>query len=160
MNCSWVKLSFATSFKFRDFNFKISTIKNLKREAKIPRCIFLSFISKIIGGALGPIRNRKTVEKIIQNRKTEKNSIKTACKTVKTDTFSDPSYSNPDRSDTVETSGAYRVNYTNFITVFVNSMDFAFLFSSICLNDRLYFRSSLEDLERGLSGGNSHRSPL
>ena len=32
-------------------------------EAKIPRCIFLSFVSKIIGGALGPIRNRKTVEK-------------------------------------------------------------------------------------------------
>ena len=147
MNCSWVKLSFATSFKFRDFNFKISTIKNLKREAKIPRCIFLSFVSKIIGGALGPIRNRKTVEKNHpkpKNRK--KNSIKTACKTVKTDTFPDPSYSNPDRSDTVETSGAYRVNYTNFFTVFVNSMDFTFLFSSICLNDRLYFRSSLEDL--------------
>ena len=28
-------------------------------------------------GALGPIRNRKTVVKIIQYRKTEKNSIKT-----------------------------------------------------------------------------------
>ena len=28
-------------------------------------------------GALGPIRDRKTVEKIIQNRNTEKNSIKT-----------------------------------------------------------------------------------
>ena len=28
-------------------------------------------------GALGPIRNRKTVEKIIQNRKTEKKSVKT-----------------------------------------------------------------------------------
>ena len=27
---------------------------------------------QIKGGALGPIRNRKTVEKIIQNRKTEK----------------------------------------------------------------------------------------
>ena len=28
-------------------------------------------------GALEPIRNRKTVEKIIQNRKTEKKSVKT-----------------------------------------------------------------------------------
>ena len=28
-------------------------------------------------GGLGPIRDRKTVEKIIQNRNTEKNSIKT-----------------------------------------------------------------------------------
>ena len=26
-------------------------------------CIYLSFVTKIIGGALGPIRNRKTVEK-------------------------------------------------------------------------------------------------
>ena len=43
-------------------------------------------------GALGPIRNRKTVEKIIQNRKTEKilSKSKTARKTVKTDTFSHP----------------------------------------------------------------------
>ena len=42
-----------------------------------------------------PIRNRKTVEKIIQNRKTEKkHSIKpkTACETVNADTFSHPSY--------------------------------------------------------------------
>ena len=43
----------------------------------------------------GPIRNRKTVEKIIHNRKTEKkirSKPKTASKTVKTDTFSHPSY--------------------------------------------------------------------
>ena len=43
----------------------------------------------------GPIRNRKTVEKIIHNRKTEKKIRSkpiTACKTVKTDTFSHPSY--------------------------------------------------------------------
>ena len=109
-------------------------------------------------GAYQKPQNRR--KKSSKTEKPKKNSIKTACKTVKTDTFSDPSYSNPDQSDTVVTSGAYRVNYTNFITVFVNSMDLAFLFSSICLNDRLYFRSSLEDLKRGLSGGNSHRSPL
>ena len=87
---------------------------------------------------MGPIRNHKTVEKIIQNQNTEKkirSKPKTACKTVKTDTFSHPSYYNPDRSDTVMTSGAYRViNYTNFITEFMNAMDLAFVSSNICLN--------------------------
>ena len=46
-------------------------------------------------GTLGPIRNRKTVVKIIQYRKTEKkirSKPKTAGKTVETDTFSYPSY--------------------------------------------------------------------
>ena len=41
---------------------------------------------------------------------------------------------NPDRSDTVVTSGAYRVNYTNFTTGFMNTMDSAFVSSIICLN--------------------------
>ena len=60
------------------------------------------------------IRDRKTVEKIIQNRKTAKkirSKPKTACKTVKTvktDKFSHPTYKHSNRSDTVVTSGAYR----------------------------------------------------
>ena len=78
---------------------------------------------------MGPIRNHKTVEKNHpkpKNRKKIRSKPKTACKTVKTDTFSHPSYYNPDRSDTVMTSGAYRViNYTNFITEFMNAMDLA-----------------------------------
>ena len=63
-----------------------------------------------------------------------------------------PQLLNPDRSDTVVTSGAHRVNCTNFITVFVNAMDWALLSSSICLSYMLYFSCSFEDLERGLCG--------
>ena len=41
---------------------------------------------------------------------------------------------NPDRSDTMGISGAYKVNYTNFITGFMNAMDLAFVSSNISLN--------------------------
>ena len=85
-------------------------------------------------GALRPIRNHKIVKKIIKNRKKIRSKPKTSCKTVNTGTFSHPSYYNPDRSDTVLTSGAYRVNYTNFITGFRNAMDLPFASSSICLD--------------------------
>ena len=56
----------------------------------------------------GSIRNLKAVEKIIHNRKTAKKirlEPKTACKTVKTNKCSHPSSQNPNRSDTVLTSG-------------------------------------------------------
>ena len=43
-------------------------------------------------GALRPIRNRKTVEKILQNRKKIRSKPKTAGKTIKTDTLSHPIY--------------------------------------------------------------------
>ena len=59
----------------------------------------------------GSIRNLKAVEKIIHNRKTAKKirlEPKTACKTVKTNKCSHPSSQNPNRSDTVLTSGEYR----------------------------------------------------
>ena len=39
-----------------------------------------------------------------------------------------------DRSDTVVISGAYRVNYINFMTGFMNAMDLVFVSSSIFLN--------------------------
>ena len=92
------------------------------------------------GGEHWGLLNLKTLEKTIQNRKTGKNfdqNRKLHAKLSETDTFSPgwyPSYWNPDRSDTVVTSGAYRVNYTNFITGFMNAMDLAFVSSSICLN--------------------------
>ena len=85
-------------------------------------------------GTLGPLRNRKSVGKIIQNLK--KNSIKTENRTQNCQNqyiFTSQSLK-PDRSDTVVTSVAYRLNYTNFITGFMNSMDLAFVSSSICLN--------------------------
>ena len=59
----------------------------------------------------GSIRNLKAVEKIIHNRKTAKKirqEPKTACKTVKTDKCSHPSSQNPNQSDMVLTTGAYR----------------------------------------------------
>ena len=76
-------------------------------------------------------QNRK---KNHQKPKKIRSKPKTSCKTVNTGTFSHPSYYNPDRSDTVLTSGAYRVNYTNFITGFRNAMDLPFASSSICLD--------------------------
>ena len=88
-------------------------------------------------GALGPIKICKTVEKNYPKPKSKKkiwSKLKTACETVKTNTFSLPDYKNPDGSDTVVTSGAYRVSYTNFIAGFMNAMDLAFVSSSICLN--------------------------
>ena len=85
---------------------------------------------------MGPIRNRKTVGKIIQNRNTEKKFDENRKPHAKLSNryVSHPSYQNPDRSNTVVTSGACRVNYTNFITGFMNTMDLAFVSSSICLN--------------------------
>ena len=60
-------------------------------------------------GASGSIRNRKIIEKIIQNRQKKIGSKpKTASKTVKTDEFSHTSYQNFNRSDIVVTSRAYR----------------------------------------------------
>lgn len=60
-------------------------------------------------GASGSIRNRKIIEKIIQNRQKKIGSKpKTASKTVKTDEFSHTSYQNFSRSDIVVTSRAYR----------------------------------------------------
>ena len=61
----------------------------------------------------GSIRNLKAVEKIIHNRKTAKKkkydqNRKAGCKTVKTDKCSHPGSQNPNRSDTVLTSGEYR----------------------------------------------------
>ena len=47
-------------------------------------------------------------EKIIQSRKKIRSKPKTACKTVKADKFSHPSYQNPNRSDIEVTSGAKR----------------------------------------------------
>ena len=72
-------------------------IKNksgIKYEARKMTTQFTKLQQFLSRGALGPIRNRKTVEKNIQNQKTEKirPRPKTACKTVKTDTFSHPSY--------------------------------------------------------------------
>ena len=61
----------------------------------------------------GSIRNLKAVEKIIHNRKTAKKirlEPKTACKTVKTNKCSHPSSQNPNRSDTVLTSGNTEVS--------------------------------------------------
>ena len=79
--------------------------------------------------ALRPFRNRKTVEKIVQNRKTgKKDSIKTENRMQNCQNryiFI---------SQSVLTSAAYRVNYTYFITVFMNAMNLAFASSSICLN--------------------------
>ena len=103
-------------------------------------------INQSLRRALGPIKNRKTVEKNHpkpKNRKKIRSKPEIACKTVSTDTFSHPGYQSPDRSDTVVTSGAYRVNCTNFITVLVNAMELAFASSSICLNYRLYLTSSM-----------------
>ena len=66
----------------------------------------------LYGSMRGSIRNLKAVEKIIHNRKTTKKKIrlepKTACKTVKTNKCSHPSSQNPNRSDSVLTSGEYR----------------------------------------------------
>ena len=65
----------------------------------------------LYGSMRGSIRNLKAVEKIIHNRKTAKKirqEPKTACKAVKTDKCSHPSSQNPNQSDTVLTTGAYR----------------------------------------------------
>ena len=61
----------------------------------------------------GSIRNLKAVEKNHpqpQNRKKKKfdQNRKAGCKTVKTDKCSHPGSQNPNRSDTVLTSGEYR----------------------------------------------------
>jgi len=68
------------------------------------------------------IRNRKTEEKIIQNRK------KKFAQNRKTDT-------KPSKTDTMVTSGAYMANYTNtnFIKVFVNVMDLSEAFVSVSI---------------------------
>ena len=104
-------------------------------------------------GALGPIRNRKTVGKIIPTEKPKQidQNRKPHAKLSKPIHFQTPVF----KPDTMVTSGAHRVNYTNFITIFVNAMDWALLSSSICLSYMLYFSCSLEDLERGLCGLNS-----
>ena len=69
----------------------------------------------LYGRMRGSIGNLKAVEKIIHNCKTAKPQKKktrpepkTACKTVKTDKCAHPSSQNPNRSDTVLTSGVYR----------------------------------------------------
>ena len=98
-----------------------------------PTYTFTVFI--IGGGHWGPL---ETVEKIIQNRKKPKDddSIKTEnrMQNCQNRYIFTSQLLNPDRSDTVVTSGAYRVNYTNFTTGFMNTMDSAFVSSSICLN--------------------------
>ena len=83
------------------------TIKNMKenRANKHPTLMTNSHRWR---GASGSIRNRKTIEKIIQNRKKIGSKPKTASKTVKTDEFSHTSYQNFDRSDIVVKSRAYR----------------------------------------------------
>ena len=61
---------------------------------------------------LHPLTNMKLQnqgKKIIQSRKKIRSKPKTACKTVKADKFSHPSYQNPNRSDIEVTSGAKRV---------------------------------------------------
>lgn len=50
---------------------------------------------------MGSIRDRKTVDKIHPKPQKIKSKPKTACKTVKKDKFSHPSYQNPNRTDTV-----------------------------------------------------------
>ena len=56
-------------------------------------------------------QNRRKNHPKPKNRKKIRSKSKTACKTVKNDTFSYPSYQHPDRSDAVVTSGtSYRVN--------------------------------------------------
>ena len=88
-------------------------------------------------GALAPIRNRKTVEKIIQNRKNRKkirSKPKTACKTVKNRYIFTSQLL---KAWSIRYSGdkwTYRVNYTNFMTGFMNLMDLTFVSFSICLN--------------------------
>ena len=84
---------------------------------------------------MGPISNRKTVEKITQNRKTEKKidqNRKPHAKLSKSIHFHIPVIKT--LIDIVVTSGAYRVNYTYFITGFMNTMDLAFVSSGIYLN--------------------------
>ena len=85
------------------------------------------------GGHWGPL---ETAKKIIQNRKTEKKidqNRKPHTKMSKSITFHIPVIKT-DRSDTVVISGAYRVNYINFMTGFMNAMDLVFVSSSIFLN--------------------------
>ena len=50
---------------------------------------------------MGSIRDRKTVEKIYPKPQEIQSKPKTACKTVKKDKFSHPSYQNPNRTDAV-----------------------------------------------------------
>ena len=95
-------------------------------------------------GALGPIGNRKTVEKIIQNRKTGKKFDKNRKPPAK---LSKPIYFHiPIIKTLIDPIQWWQVEYkyTNFITVFVNAMDLAFVSSSTCLNYRLYFSCSLD----------------
>ena len=95
-------------------------------------------------GALGPIGNRKTVEKIIQNRKTGKKLDKNRKPPAK---LSKPIYFHiPIIKTLIDPIQWWQVEYkyTNFITVFVNAMDLAFVSSSTCLNYRLYFSCSLD----------------
>ena len=85
---------------------------------------------------MGPIRNRKTVEKLSKTEKPKKKidqNRKPHTKMSKSITFHIPVIKT-DRSDTVVISGAYRVNYINFMTGFMNAMDLVFVSSSILLN--------------------------
>ena len=82
---------------------------------------------------MGPIRNCKTIEKSSKTKKLKKSyqNWKPHAKLSKPIHFHTPVIKNPDRSDTIVISGAYKVNYTNFITGFMNAMDLAFISSSI-----------------------------
>ena len=104
-------------------------------------------------GHWGLLETAKPWEKIIPTEKPKQidQNRKQHAKLSKPIPFQTPVF----KPDTMVTSGAHRVNYTNFITIFVNAMDWALLSSSICLSYMLYFSCSLEDLERGLCGLNS-----
>ena len=79
-----------------DFNCNLASPQPDINTVLLTNIVDIYNLYQLMRGTLGCIRNRKTEEKIIQNRKKIRPKPKTAYKT-----------------DTMVTSGAYRANYTN-----------------------------------------------